>query len=151
MTQHRPDISWSWEPSDSLHRRTPPAHDAERGADDESRWSESGWYPEGGFDDDTPDAPPVGSGRYLESRRYAEYAEYAEYADSGPVLIDCDSCAVRGPGCPDCVVTALLGEPPEGVSLNAEERRAVAVLAAAGLVPPLRLVQPLSGPTPESA
>ena len=28
------------------------------------------------------------------------------------MLIDCDTCAVRGPGCGDCVVTVLLGAPP---------------------------------------
>ena len=58
-----------------------------------------------------------------------------------PMLVDCDVCSVRGIGCGDCVVTVLLGGPPEGVTLNEEERRAVEVLAAAGLVPPLRLVQ----------
>jgi hypothetical protein len=61
-----------------------------------------------------------------------------------PTLIDCDACSVRGTGCGDCVVTFLIGEPPAGVTLNEEERRAVEVLAAAGLVPPLRLVQSLA-------
>ena len=28
------------------------------------------------------------------------------------MLIDCDSCTVRGTGCVDCVVTVLLGAPP---------------------------------------
>jgi hypothetical protein len=56
------------------------------------------------------------------------------------VLIDCDSCEVRGLACGDCVVTALLGSPPEGVLLDEEERRALEVLAGSGLVPPLRLV-----------
>jgi hypothetical protein len=28
------------------------------------------------------------------------------------VLIDCDTCTVRGVGCDDCVVTVLLGAPP---------------------------------------
>jgi hypothetical protein len=63
-------------------------------------------------------------------------------AHSGdPLLIDCDECSVRGIGCGDCVVTVLLGGPPAEVTLTAEERRAVEVLAAAGMVPPLRLVQ----------
>jgi hypothetical protein len=56
------------------------------------------------------------------------------------VLIDCDSCEVRGLACGDCVVTALLGAPPEGVRLDDDERRALEVLAGSGLVPPLRLV-----------
>jgi hypothetical protein len=37
------------------------------------------------------------------------------------------------------VVTVLLGAPPEGVRLDDDERRAIEVLAASGLVPPLRL------------
>jgi hypothetical protein len=56
------------------------------------------------------------------------------------MVIDCERCAVRGPGCGDCVVTVLLGAPPEGVQLDETERRALAVLADGGLVPPLRLV-----------
>ena len=28
------------------------------------------------------------------------------------MLIDCDTCTVRGHGCADCVVTVLLGAPP---------------------------------------
>ncbi|GAB3351315.1 hypothetical protein [Modestobacter lapidis] len=28
------------------------------------------------------------------------------------MLIDCDTCTVRGDGCADCVVTVLLGAPP---------------------------------------
>jgi hypothetical protein len=33
------------------------------------------------------------------------------------MLIDCDTCTVRGSGCTDCVVTVLLGAPPgwEGI------------------------------------
>lgn len=64
-------------------------------------------------------------------------------ATSDPVLIDCDSCSARGPGCGDCVVTFLLGTPPFGVVLDDAEQRAINVLADAGLVPPLRMVQPL--------
>jgi len=73
--------------------------------------------------------------------------------------IDCDSCAVRGLACGDCVVSVLLGNPgmpersaddaPPAVSatssgppldLSQEEHRALGVLAAAGMVPHLRLV-----------
>ncbi len=64
--------------------------------------------------------------------------------------IDCDSCLVRGPACHDCVVTVLLGPPPE-LTFDDDERRALATLAAGGLVPPLRLIQPLPGPEVESA
>jgi hypothetical protein len=56
------------------------------------------------------------------------------------VNIDCDGCAARGPACGDCVVTVLLGAPPDGVELDDAERRAIEVLAEGGLVPPLRLV-----------
>jgi hypothetical protein len=55
------------------------------------------------------------------------------------VHIDCDSCEVRGLACGDCVVTVLLGAPPEGVELDPAEQVAIGVLADTGLVPPLRL------------
>lgn len=54
--------------------------------------------------------------------------------------IDCDTCDVRGLACGDCLVTVLLGAPPEGIQLDAGERQALSVLADSGLVPPLRLV-----------
>jgi hypothetical protein len=57
------------------------------------------------------------------------------------VIIDCDSCEVRGLACDDCVVSALLGGPPQ--ELDDGERAAIAALAGSGLVPPLRLVLPL--------
>lgn len=53
------------------------------------------------------------------------------------LVIDCDHCAVRGPGCRDCVVSVLLGVPE---SLSYDERAALEVLAEAGLAPRLRLV-----------
>ena len=64
--------------------------------------------------------------------------------------IDCDSCVVRGLACHDCVVTVLLGPPPE-LTLDDEEREALDVLAQSGLVPPLRLVEAVPGPVVESA
>ena len=64
--------------------------------------------------------------------------------------IDCDTCLVRGPACHDCVVTVLLGPPPE-LSFDQEEQLALEVLADSGLVPPLRMVTPVSGPEVESA
>lgn len=57
--------------------------------------------------------------------------------DDGTVKIDCDDCAVRGPGCQDCVVSVLLGVPE---TLHVDERRALEVLAEVGLAPKLRLV-----------
>jgi hypothetical protein len=57
------------------------------------------------------------------------------------VIIDCDSCEVRGPACGDCVVTALMGAPP--VDFDEGETAALEALAGSGLVPPLRLVVPV--------
>jgi hypothetical protein len=54
-----------------------------------------------------------------------------------PIVIDCDDCAVRGPGCRDCVVSVLLGVPQ---TLLQDERAALEVLADVGLAPRLRLV-----------
>jgi len=54
-----------------------------------------------------------------------------------PVVIDCDDCAARGPGCRDCVVSVILGVPE---TLLEDERVALEVLADAGLAPRLRLV-----------
>ena len=64
--------------------------------------------------------------------------------------IDCDTCVVRGLHCHDCVVTVLLGPPPE-LTIDDDEMAALDVLALGGLVPPLRLVEPVSGPVIESA
>jgi hypothetical protein len=57
--------------------------------------------------------------------------------------IDCDSCTVRGDACSGCVVTVLLGPPERRVEWDDAEQRALGVLAASGLVPPLRLVTAL--------
>lgn len=67
-------------------------------------------------------------------------------------VIDCDRCTMRdqADGCADCMVTALLGGPPAGPPLDEAEQRAIRVLADAGLVPPLRMVHPLSTRTLES-
>ncbi len=76
--------------------------------------------------------------------------------------IDCSTWEVRGRGCDDCVVSVLLARPrlrlagPQGgaeavtdvrrgpravpLVLDEQESAAIANLAAAGLVPPLRLV-----------
>jgi hypothetical protein len=56
------------------------------------------------------------------------------------MLIDCDTCSVRGRACDGCVVNLLFGEPPPlvdtgplaGTGADEAERRALAVLADAG-------------------
>jgi hypothetical protein len=64
------------------------------------------------------------------------------------VVIDCDSCQVRGDACADCVVTCLLGGVPQPVPLSGDEVEALDALAESGMVPPLRLVTALEGPDP---
>lgn len=85
------------------------------------------------------------------------------------MIVDCDSCEVRGNACGDCVIGVLLGVPgvparrpeevalagggPPGAStvqLDAPERRALDVLADQGLVPRLRLVAAPRRRMPES-
>ncbi|MDQ1287427.1 MAG: hypothetical protein QG622_992 [Actinomycetota bacterium] len=58
------------------------------------------------------------------------------------MIIECDTCVVRGPACEDCVVSVLLQDRPAtgGVDLDGAERVAIATLARSGLVPPLRLL-----------
>ena len=70
----------------------------------------------------------------------------------GPMTtrIDCDTCVVRGLACHDCVVTVLLGPPPE-LTVDDDELRALDALAEGGLIPPRRLVRPVSGPEAETA
>lgn len=67
---------------------------------------------------------------------YADEPDAGE-PGTGSVTIDCDDCAVRGPGCQDCVVSVLLGVPE---TLLDDERQALEVLADVGLAPRLRLV-----------
>ena len=63
------------------------------------------------------------------------------------MMIDCETCTARPAACADCVVTFLtvsVGAPSGvagAVDLDAGERRAIDVLAASGLVPPLRMEQ----------
>ncbi|WP_353081828.1 hypothetical protein [Tessaracoccus lapidicaptus] len=66
--------------------------------------------------------------------------------------VDCTTCSARGAGCADCVISLLLGA-PDDVGLEDEERSALAVLADAGLVPPLRLAGAAGSPgdTPSAA
>jgi hypothetical protein len=60
------------------------------------------------------------------------------------VIIDCDRCAIRGVGCPDCVISVLL-DAPATIELTDPELTALGALADAGLVPHLKLV-PLDRP-----
>lgn len=60
------------------------------------------------------------------------------------MLIDCETCSVRGVACPDCVISVLLhapSGPTNAIDLDESERNAVSVFAASGLLPPLRLVR----------
>jgi hypothetical protein len=61
--------------------------------------------------------------------------------------IDCDTCAVRGDACSDCVVSFLSFPPgpsstaraPEGViELDESQEAAILAFSRGGLVPPLR-------------
>jgi hypothetical protein len=54
------------------------------------------------------------------------------------MIIDCDTCVIRGLACGDCVVSVLLGV-PEDVELDVLERRAIDALSRAGMVPRIRL------------
>jgi hypothetical protein len=65
------------------------------------------------------------------------------------MIVDCDTCVVRGDACTDCVITVLLGAPPS-VELGSPEQRAIDALADAGLVPRLRLVPAVLSETPGS-
>jgi hypothetical protein len=64
------------------------------------------------------------------------------------MTIDCGRCEMRGPGCQDCVITVLGPRNAAGLSsaapayLGEAEVKALGVLAAAGMVPPLRFSQP---------
>jgi hypothetical protein len=60
------------------------------------------------------------------------------------MLADCDRCELRDIACADCVITAL----PDGqAGLGAAERRALRVLAEAGLLPPLRFAATAERPS----
>ena len=85
-----------------------------------------------GRTDGKPDSPPD-----LRPDLKPDLRGIAPPDPDAPVVIDCDECAVRGPGCRDCVVSVLLGVPE---TLLQDERAALEVLAEVGLAPRLRLV-----------
>ncbi|GAA2790267.1 hypothetical protein PWY87_00730 [Kribbella solani] len=67
------------------------------------------------------------------------------------MLIDCDACVMRGPGCQDCVVSVVLGFSAERAGtlhLDDDEKAALDALADSGLVPPLRLVHAVNSLDP---
>ncbi|MEV0394274.1 hypothetical protein [Polymorphospora rubra] len=51
------------------------------------------------------------------------------------MLIDCQSCTVRGAACRECVVTALFDAPREIAELTPDDRQVLEILARAGLDP----------------
>ncbi|MEH1101251.1 hypothetical protein [Micromonospora sp. CPCC 205561] len=48
------------------------------------------------------------------------------------MLIDCAGCGIRGSGCSDCLVTALLDDSSPTARLGGPEARAIEVFARAG-------------------
>jgi len=75
------------------------------------------------------------------------------------VLIDCEACVMKGPGCQDCVVTVVLAFSTERASsaersgslrIDDDEKAALDALAESGLVPPLRLVHAVSSVDPNT-
>lgn len=68
------------------------------------------------------------------------------------MIVDCDTCEVRGRSCGDCVISALLGVPDATAPpiLSDEEQRVLGLFADSGLLPPLRLVAPLAPPAWEA-
>ena len=65
----------------------------------------------------------------------------------GSFTVDCADCAHRDtPVCDDCVVSFIVGrEPDDAIVVDADEARAVRLLAHAGLVPGVRHEAQASG------
>lgn len=65
----------------------------------------------------------------------------------GSFTVDCADCAHRATAvCDDCVVSFIVGrEPDDAVVVDADEARAVRLLARAGLVPDVRHESQASG------
>jgi hypothetical protein len=55
------------------------------------------------------------------------------------MTVECDRCEVRGLACGNCAATFFVAEEPD---LGPAELRALAVLANAGMIPPLRYAPP---------
>ena len=66
------------------------------------------------------------------------------------MTVDCTHCSARGPACTDCVISVLLGVPgDQPPALDPDEQRALELMAASGLLPPLRLVTAVATPGAE--
>jgi hypothetical protein len=64
------------------------------------------------------------------------------------MLIDCDTCAVRGTACAGCMMSAMLDAAAPVERLDPEERRAIEVFARAGFDVQLLAGNPLRRATP---
>ncbi|MCB1030526.1 MAG: hypothetical protein KDA95_04265 [Acidimicrobiales bacterium] len=66
----------------------------------------------------------------------------SDFSNTDSVLrIDCDECALQNSAaCRDCLVPCILGYEVGPVVVDIAEARAVRLLAAGGLTPPLRHV-----------
>ncbi|RKR87283.1 hypothetical protein BDK92_1558 [Micromonospora pisi] len=64
------------------------------------------------------------------------------------MLIDCDSCTVRGPACDGCLVSALIDRPEVEAGLTADEHRAIEVFSRAGFEVSVLSSGPAAAPLP---
>ncbi len=87
------------------------------------------------------------TGTWLGTPMPGEQHPPQDHQSAARLHVDCDSCAVRGLACGECVISVLLG-PPGDVDLDSDEQAALAALAGSGLVPPLRLVSSVPGSDP---
>jgi hypothetical protein len=69
-------------------------------------------------------------------------AVHGDHGETTGMIIDCADCTMQGTdACTDCVVTFVVSrEPGQALVIDADEARAVRLLARAGLVPELRHV-----------
>jgi hypothetical protein len=70
--------------------------------------------------------------------------------DENTVTVDCRRCLLRDIACSGCVMSVLIGAPPT-VEWDHTERRAIDLLADAGMVPRLRLVPAREGSRDKAA
>lgn len=66
----------------------------------------------------------------------------SESPETGGLVISCDDCTLQhSDHCADCVVSFLCGNNEVDLVLGTDERRALHLLAEAGLAPELRLTR----------